>query len=70
MLSIIGPSGHPLIAGAGHIHGTVAESGWHLVRVSANAAAGAADYKLSVTYSRTESVSTGLGPIGQSGPLP
>jgi hypothetical protein len=54
MLSIIGPSGHPLIAGAGHTHGTVAESGWHLVRVSANAAAaGAADYKLSVTYSGT-----------------
>jgi hypothetical protein len=32
-------------------HGTVADSGWHVLRVSANiSAAGRADYELSVTY--------------------
>jgi alpha-amylase len=49
--TIVGPSGRQLIAGVSSARGTVAESGWHTVRVSAGAAtAGRADYELSVTY--------------------
>jgi hypothetical protein len=49
--AIVGPSGRQLVAGVNHAQGTVAESGWHLARVDADAAAtGSADYELSVTY--------------------
>jgi hypothetical protein len=41
----------PLVASVSQAHGTVADSGWHVLRVSANiSAAGRADYELSVTY--------------------
>jgi alpha-amylase len=49
--AIVGPSGHPLIASPSQEHGTVAQEGWHVLRVSANAAAaGSANFELSVTY--------------------
>ncbi len=49
--AIVGRSGLPLVTGVNEAHGTVANSGWHVLRVTANAsAAGRADYELSVTY--------------------
>jgi alpha-amylase len=52
--AIVGPSGRPLITGAGQARGTVADRGWHVLRVTGNSsAAGSADYELSVTYSGT-----------------
>jgi alpha-amylase len=52
--AIVGPAGHPLAADVGHVEGTVAETGWHVLSVTTDAsAAGSADYELSVTYSGT-----------------
>jgi alpha-amylase len=52
--AIVGPSGHPSVVGVNQAHGTIAERGWHVVRVSVDAAAaGSADYELSVTYLAT-----------------
>lgn len=49
--AVVAPSGHTLIAGTGTAHGTVAETGWHTLRVAADAtAAGSAAYELTVTY--------------------
>jgi len=53
--AIVGPSGRVLINGTSHAHGKIAESGWHVLRVSANAGSkGSADYELSITYFGTE----------------
>jgi alpha-amylase len=52
--AIVGPAGHPLVAGVGHAEGTVSETGWHVLSVTADASAvGSADYELSVAYSGT-----------------
>ena len=53
--TIVGPSGLPLVAGVSQAHGTVADSGWQVLRIAANASAmGSADCELSVTYFGTE----------------
>lgn len=53
--AILGPSGRPLVGGMSQAHGTIADTGWHVLRVITDAsAAGSADYELSVTYFGTE----------------
>jgi alpha-amylase len=53
--AVIAPSGHTLISGADRAQGTVAETGWHTLRVAADArAAGSASFELTVAYFGTQ----------------
>ena len=55
--AVVGPSGRTLVEGDKAAHATVTETGWHLLRVAANALAkGGADFELSVTYWGAESL--------------
>ena len=51
LFAIVAPSGHTLVQGEKAAQATVTESGWHRLRVAANASAkGSANFQLTVTY--------------------
>jgi alpha-amylase len=55
--AIVGPSGRTLVEGDKAARATVTETGWHLLRVAANASAkGSANFELSLTYWGAESL--------------
>ena len=52
---VVAPSGRTLVEGGKTARATVAETGWHLLRVAASLSArGSAEFRLSVTYWGTE----------------